>query len=194
MSSQYDQAAVYHILAFCFANKNTADQVAKEVRQNQKLANYKVVAEAVVEVDEKGKTHVHEPGKGGVGTTIGLVTGGLLGLIGGPAGLLAWTVAGGVIGGVAGKFGGRLIPVKDLKALGEQMDPNSSAFLALVEDTYAENVITDMQGYNANVVTLTVGDEASGEIAAAVSADIDAPVESDPDGSDQADRGDAGKS
>ena len=180
MSSQSDQSAVYHVLAFCFANKNTADQVAKEVRRSAKFANYPIVTDAVVEVDEKGKTHVHEPGKGGVGTTIGLVAGGVLGLIGGPAGLLAWTVAGGIIGGLAGKYGGRIIPAKDLKAFGEKMEPDSSAFLVLVEDTYAENVVNDMQGYNAKVVTLTVSDEASGEIATAVAADVDAPAGSDP--------------
>ena len=176
--------AVYHILAFCFTDQSTAGEVAKEVRQSQKLDTYRVVVEAVVEVDEKGKTHIHEPGRGGLGTTLGLVTGGILGLIGGPAGLLAWTIAGGVIGGVAGKYLGRAIPAAELKALGDQMEPNSSAFLAIVEDVDAQNVINDMEAFKANVVTLTVGDEMSDQIAQIVAGQVEM-TESDRDGGDE---------
>jgi hypothetical protein len=35
----------------------------------------------------------------------------------------------------------------------------------LLEDKDTEDVVKSMSGYNANVVTLTVGDELSGEIA-----------------------------
>jgi uncharacterized membrane protein len=93
------------------------------------------------------------------------VAGGLLGLIGGPAGLLAWAVGGAVVGGVAGKYLGRPFSKGDLKEIGEAMEPNTSAFLLLVEDINSEAVIDNMEGFNANVVTLTVGDELSGEIA-----------------------------
>jgi len=37
-----------------------------------------------------------------------------------------------------------------------------------VEDVDSEGVVDSLKGYNANVVTLTVGDELSGQIAAAV--------------------------
>ena len=56
----------------------------------------------------------------------------------------------------------------DLKQIGESMTPDSSAFLLLVEDVESEAVVDSMKGYNANVVTLTVGDELSGEIASYV--------------------------
>jgi uncharacterized membrane protein len=171
---------VYHIIAFCFSDRDKGDAVSKEVMKNQKLGGYKVAAHAVVEVDGKGKPHVHEPGHGGWGAGIGAGLGGLLGLIGGPAGLLAWAVAGGAIGGVAGHYMGRAIPAKELEELGKQMQPNSSAFLALVEDVDAEKVIGEMKGYQANVVTLIVGDEASGEVAAAIAADVTTPAAASP--------------
>jgi len=163
---------VYNIVALCFADRATAGQVAKEVRSQQKLAGYKVVVEAVVEVDEKGKTHIHEPGKGGVGGSAGAVAGVALGLIGGPAGLLAWTVAGAAIGGISGHYLGQLIPKKDLEELAKQMQPNSSAYLALVEDKFAEAVADELTGYKAKIVTLTVADEASQSVAMAVAADV----------------------
>jgi uncharacterized membrane protein len=67
---------------------------------------------------------------------------------------------------------GRLVPAADLKELATHMNPNSSAFLALIEDTDTEKVIEKLDGYQANIVTLTVGDEASGELGVAVAADI----------------------
>jgi uncharacterized membrane protein len=57
--------------------------------------------------------------------------------------------------------------------LSAQMKPNTSAILAIVEDKESEALINGMKGYNAQVVTLTVGDETSGEIAAAVAAQVE---------------------
>jgi hypothetical protein len=45
------------------------------------------------------------------------------------------------------------------------MVPNTSALLLLLEDKETEGLVNDVQGYDANVVTMTVGDELSGEIA-----------------------------
>jgi hypothetical protein len=65
---------------------------------------------------------------------------------------------------VAGKYLGRPFKKGDLEEIGEAMSPDSSAFLLLIEDTYSEGVVDSLKGYNANVVTLTVGDELSGQI------------------------------
>ena len=157
-------SAVYNILAFTFDGQDTANQTVKDIKSSGALEGYDIVAQAVVEQDAKGKVHIHEPGRGGLGAGVGVVAGGLLGLIGGPAGLLAWAVAGGVVGGVAGKYLGRPIKKGDLQEIGQAMSPDSSAFLLLLEDTYSEGVVDSLKGYNANVVTLTVGDDLSGEI------------------------------
>lgn len=162
------QAAVYNIVAFNFAGKDTAKDTIKEAKKAGALDGYDIVVEAIVEQDEKGKVHLHEPGHGIAGGAVGAVAGGLLGLIGGPAGLLAWTVGGAVVGGAAGKYLGRPIAKGDLKEIGESMSPDTSAFLLLLEDTQTEDVVKSMSGYSAAVVTLTVGDELSGQIASYV--------------------------
>ncbi len=190
-----DHASVYNIIAFVFADRDAALKVSKELKASAKPAGYKVIANAVVEVDDKGKAHVHEAGHGGWGTGVGAMTGGALALIGGPAGLLIWAVAGGAIGGILGKHMGRAIPADDLKQLATQMQPNTSAILAMVEDTATEQVIGDLQGYNAQVVTLTVGDEVSGEVAQAVAVQVEgtAPAEADSAASDAAPEADKDK-
>src|SRR5215467_7011486 len=169
-------SSIYNILVFSFADTQTADEVVNELKASQKLGGYKVVAEAVVIHEADGSVHVHEPGEGGKGAAIGAVVGGALGLLGGPAGVLLLAAAGGAIGGVAGHFAGRSIPADDLKKIGEQLQPNSSAFLALVENTDAEAVVNSMAGVNANVVRITLGDELSGTVAQAIEADVTVSV------------------
>ncbi len=173
------QNAVYNIVAFVFADPKKAKAVHDELsgsKAEAKEQGYKIVANAVVEVDDKGKAHIHEGGHGGWGTVGGVAVGGFLGLIGGPVGLLAWAVAGGVIGGFAGKIGGRAIPKADLEKLSAQMKPNTSAILVIIEDKSAESLINRMSPYQAQVVTLTVGDETSGEIAQAVAVGVEVPA------------------
>lgn len=174
--------SVYHIVAFTFPGEHRAEEVMKTARSFAADAGMKVVASAVVEVNEKGKTKVHQPGRGGVGTTAGLLTGGLLGLIGGPAGLLVWAAGGALIGGIAGKHLGRVLPQDALEELGQQMAPNSSAILIIVQDRVAEAAIDEMKGYNAQIVTLTVGDQLSGEIAQYVAGQASGPEGEGPEG------------
>jgi uncharacterized membrane protein len=171
-NSNQAQTAIYNIVAFILQGKDSAKQVEKNVMAGQKAAGYRVLVHAVVSVDEKGKVHISEPGRGGLGATAGVVAGGLLGLIGGPAGLLAWAVAGGTIGGVAGHYAGRVIKTEDLKNLGARMQPNTSAILALVEDEASEELINRMEGVGAHIVTLTIGNETSGELAQVFAAEI----------------------
>ena len=165
-------SSIYDILVFSFADTQTADEVVNELKASQKLGGYKVVAEAVVIREADGSVHVHEPGEGGKGAAIGAAVGAAIGLLGGPVGVLWLAAAGGALGGVAGHFAGRSIPAGDLKRIGEQLQPNSSAFLALVENTDAEAVVNSMSGVNANVITITLGDELSGTITQAIEADV----------------------
>jgi len=168
MGNKKESSNVYNILAFNFAGQDTAKETVKEVRSSGALEGYKIAAEAIVEQDANGKVHFHETGHGGLGAVGGAVVGGLLGLIGGPAGILAWAVGGAVVGGVAGKYLGRPIAKGDLEEIGEAMQPDTSAFLLLLEDTDSEAVVKNMSGYSTNVVTLTMGDELSGQIASYV--------------------------
>lgn len=168
MGNSNDNAAVYNILAFRFAGQKGASEAVKTVKSSGALDGYRIVADAIVEQDAKGKVHMHETGRGGLGAAVGAGSGALIGLIGGPAGLLAWAVAGGIIGGVAGKHFGRALSKDDMQAIGDALTPDTSALLMLLEDSESEGVVNSMAGYSADVVTLTVGDELSGQIASYV--------------------------
>jgi uncharacterized membrane protein len=176
MSNDSNGSTVYDILAFVFDGQDTAQQTLDDIKDSGALDGFEIAAQCIVKQDDKGKVHIHEPGKGGVGATVGAVAGGLLGLIGGPTGVLAMSAAGAAVGGTAGHYWGRIVPASDLKELGAALTPNTSAMLLLLEDTYSESVINGMSSYDTNVVTLTVGDDLSGEIAQYAAASTDAPA------------------
>jgi uncharacterized membrane protein len=185
MSKKEDSSNVFKVLAFNFDGEDTAKETVKEIKSSGVLDDYAIVAEIIVSQDEKGKVHVHEPGHGTLGAVVGGVAGSLLSLVGGPVGFLTWLVGGAVIGGVAGKYLGRPIKKGDLKEVGEAMVPDSSAFLLLVEDIYSEAIADSLSDVNANMVTLTVGDELSGELAQFVAGEVSlSDVDDDDDGDD----------
>ena len=176
--SDKDKSAVYNIVGFVFDGKDAASQNLKAIKHDGTLDGYKIKVQAVVEQDENGKVHIHEPGHGAWGAAMGGAGVGALSLIGGPAGLLAWTLGGALVGGMAGKHWGKPIAKGDLEELGSAMTPNSSALMLVLEDKDTEKVIKDLKGYNAQVVTLTLGDELSGEIDQLVAADASATGDS----------------
>ena len=167
-----DKSQVYHVVAYWFEGQDRAKQVLDLMKGHSKDLGVKVKAWAVVSVDEKGKTHVKETGRGGLGAGVGAGMGVFLGLIGGPAGLLLWTLGGAALGGAAGKHFGAVIPQDQLKALGAAMNPNTSAIMVLLEDTAAEKLSATLGEQGAKIVTLTVGDQASGEVMTVAAVDL----------------------
>ena len=175
MAKAEDKSSVYHILMFCFEGSKTANQVFEQLKKSGKLDGYKIVAQGVAERDANGKVDFHEKGKGGVGSTVGLIAGGIAGALLAPVTVLGMAVVGAASGGIAGHFAGRAIPPSELKKLAASLPVNSSAFVALIQDKEAEKVIDGMKEYKANIVTITVGDELSGTIEQYVAAEIDGP-------------------
>jgi len=163
---------VYHIVLFAFRGEKRAGDVLEDIERGQKMSGYRILAQAVVERSVQGKVTVHEPGRGGVGGTMGAVAGGLLGLFGGPLAVVVLAIGGGVAGGIAGHFAGRAIPAEDLRKFGDALPPDSSGLVVLAEDTEAERIIGELEGYAVDVVTVTVGDELSGEIDTMLAAEM----------------------
>jgi uncharacterized membrane protein len=167
-----EKSQVYHFVAYEFAGQKRADEVVDLLRKSGREQEYKVAAWAVIEVDDKGKPHVHQSGHGGKGTAAGAGVGLLLGLVGGPAGLLVWTLGGALLGGVAGKLMGHQFDKNELAALATGMGANTSAIIAIVEDKAAEAMAKTMGQYDAKIVTLTMGSQLSGELASFAAVDL----------------------
>jgi len=122
--------------------------------------------------DENGEVHFDSSGgHTAEGAAAGFLAGGLLGLIGGPVGLLAFAVGGAVVGGVAGHFHkGYSLHEEDLQELGDALQSNNSAYLLLAGSADTDKIKLSLEGYNATVIILPVGAEMCAEISAAVAA------------------------
>ncbi len=171
MNQPASKSNPYTILAFCFASRSKADDVMKELKAAKTLEANHVVAAAIVDVDDFGKAKVHQHGRGGVGAATGIMAGEALALLGGPAGLLAWAVVGGLAGGAAGHFVDRAFTKADLAKLKDQMPPNSSAILTMAKDAETDQLIAALQPYQAMVVTVVLGEEATSAVDQSVAAE-----------------------
>lgn len=147
ISKEKESSYEFNVLAFTFEGEDTTKETVKDIKSSGLLNDSAIIAEVIVTQDEMGKVHIHEPGHGNLGA---------------------------VVGGVAGKYLGRPIKKGDLEEVGESMVLNNSAFLLLVEDIYSEAIADSLSGVNANMITLTVGDELSGELAQFVAGEISA--------------------
>ena len=57
MSDKKEKSAVFNILAFSFEGEDTAGDTVKQIKKSGALDGELVVAEAIVSVNAKGKTH-----------------------------------------------------------------------------------------------------------------------------------------
>jgi len=170
-------ASVYHLVAVELVGRDRAKQVVDLVRKEHRGSAYKVASWAVLEVDDKGKSHVTQSGHGSKGAGLGAGAGVVLGLIGGPAGLLAWALGGALVGGLAGKHMGNVFDPNQLKAIGAGMEPNSSALVVIIEDQGMEMFAAEMGAPDATIVTVSIGSQISGELSQVAAIDLGAEAE-----------------
>jgi uncharacterized membrane protein len=163
---------VYRLLLCRLAGLGRAADVLRDADATAARTGRVLLARAVVERDARGEVHVHEPGRSGVGGTVGAVAGGLLGLSAGPLAVLVLAAAGGAVGGAAGRAAGRAIPPGDLRRLGAALPPDSSALVVLAADTAAEPLAAALKAYQADVVAVPLGDDLAAGLAAAVAAEL----------------------
>ena len=52
------------------------------------------------------------------------------------------------------------------------MEPNTSAILVIAEDEYAEKVQNALGNYDADIMTVTMGDQMTGELDSVVAVDL----------------------
>jgi len=77
----------------------------------------------------------------------GAIAGGVVGLIFPPS-LIASAIVGGGTGGIWGKIRDKGFKDEDLKAVGESMEPGTSAVIAIAEDHVIERLEKGLEGYD----------------------------------------------
>jgi len=136
------------IFVAAFDNETQAGQALKDFQTMDREGSIDLIDAAVVVHTLEGKVKFEETAdpSGKRWAKRGAIAGGIVGLIFPPS-LLAGAVVGGGAGGIWGRLRDKGFKDDDLKAIGESMEPGSSAIIAIAEDRVIEQLERGLEGY-----------------------------------------------
>lgn len=158
-----------------FSDEEQGGAALKDFQEMDREGSIELIDAAVVVRDADGKVKFEETAdpSGKRWAKRGAIAGGLVGLIFPPS-IIATAAAGAAGGGVWGKVRDKGIPDDDLKAIGESLEPGTSAIIAVAEDRVIERLQRGIEGYR-RIARHGVSAEASAAIVAEVE---DRPLDS----------------
>jgi uncharacterized membrane protein len=159
------------VFVAAFGNETQAGVALKDFRAMDREGSIDLIDAAVVVHGTDGKVHFEETAdpSGKKLAKRGAIAGGLIGLIFPPS-IIAGAVIGGAGGGVWGKIRDKGFKDEDLKAVGESLDPGTSAIIAIAEDRVVERLATGLEGYD-RIARHALSAEAAATIVAEVEAE-----------------------
>jgi uncharacterized membrane protein len=132
-----------------YDDEGQAKEALKDFKAAEDLGSIDLIDAAVVVRKADGKVKFEETVDPGAKTwgKRGAIVGGLVGLIFPPS-LIGSAIVGGGAGALWGKIRDKGIPDEELKAIGESMDPGTSAIIAIAQDRVLEQLEAGLEGYD----------------------------------------------
>jgi uncharacterized membrane protein len=136
------------MFAACFSNETQAGEALKDFQTMHKQGSIDLIDAVVVVRGTDGKVKFEETAdpSGKKWAKRGAIAGGIVGLIFPPS-IIASAVVGGAGGGIWGKIRDKGFKDEDIKALGEDLEPGTSAIIAVAEDRVVEQLEAGLAGY-----------------------------------------------
>jgi uncharacterized membrane protein len=131
-----------------YEGEETAGNVFKEIKANQKSTGEHIESYAVVSKDVKGKVHVRD--QRSRDAKVGAVLGAVIGAVGGPVGAAAGAAAGGSLGYLTGNEVG--ITKDTVENMKTSLTPGSSALTVVLDDRWVQDVEKGLKQANARHV------------------------------------------
>src|SRR3954452_3709013 len=131
-----------------FGSESEAGAALKDFQSMDREGSIKLIDAAVIVHGTDGKVTFEEtsdPSGKKLGKR-GAIAGGLVGLIFPPS-IIVGAVVGGAGGGLWGKVRDKGFKDADLKAIGNSLQPGSSAIIAIAEDRVVEHLEKGLSGY-----------------------------------------------
>jgi uncharacterized membrane protein len=131
-----------------FGDEEQADAALTDFQAADREGSLKLLDAAVVVRRADGKVRLEEPKdpSGRKWATRGAVVGGLVGLIFPPS-IIATAAVGAAGGGIWGRIRDKGFPDSELKAIGESLEPGTSAIIAVAEDQVIQRLQEGIEGY-----------------------------------------------
>ena len=138
-----------------------AHQALKDFQSMDREGSIELIDAAVIVRTQEGKVKFEETAdpSGKKWAKRGAIAGGVVGLIFPPS-LIASAAVGGGAGAIWGKVRDKGFKDEDLKAVGESMEPGTSAIVAIAEDHVIERLERGLEGYE-RIARHTVSAEAA---------------------------------
>jgi uncharacterized membrane protein len=151
-----------------YGTEDGAAAAAKDFQAAERGGAIDLIDAAVVVHTAAGKVTIDETGdpSGKKWAKRGAIAGGVVGLIFPPS-IIVSAAVGGAGGGVWGKIRDKGFKDDDLKAIGDSLQPGTSAIIAVAEDRMAEQLASALEGYD-KIAKHAVSAEAAALIAAEV--------------------------
>jgi uncharacterized membrane protein len=163
------------VFVAAFSDEQQAGAALKDFRAMDREGSIELINAAVIVRGSDGKVRFEETAdpSGKRWARRGAIAGGLIGLIFPPS-LIASAAVGAAGGGVWGKIRDKGFRDSDLRAIGDSMEPGTSAIITIAEDRVIERLERGLAGYR-NIARHAI----SAEAAAAITAELDEePAES----------------
>ena len=162
------------VFVAAFGDEKQAGAALQDFRAMDREGSIDLIDAVVVVRDAEGKVTYEETAdpSGKRWAKRGAIAGGLVGLLFPPS-IVAGAIVGGAGGGLWGKVRDKGFKDDDLKAIGDTLEPGTSAIIAIAEDRVVERLIRGLEGYQ-QIARHAVSAEASALIEAEID-DSDTP-------------------
>lgn len=156
----------FSILVAEFEVEESATLALDNIHAQQSSRAITINDAAVIHKDLDGKIHVKESADSSAvkGAGIGLLAGVAIGLIGGPLGIAAWSAAGAAAGGIAARLHDSGIRNDQLRQVGEEITPGSSALVLVIEPEWTTAIEKSLVAAGARVFTTGIAAEIAAQI------------------------------
>jgi uncharacterized membrane protein len=164
------------VFVAAFGDETEAGLALKDFRAMNREGSIDLIDAAVIVHGTDGKVRFEETAdpSGKKWAKRGAIAGGLVGLIFPPS-IIAGAAVGAAGGGIWGKIRDKGFKDEDLKAVGESLEPGTSAIIAIAEDRVVERLESGLEGYNR-----IARHALSADAAATITAEIEGATESVP--------------
>jgi uncharacterized membrane protein len=156
------------VFVAAFGNETQAGEALKDFRAMDREGSIDLIDAVVVVHGADGKVRFQETAdpSGKKWAKRGAIAGGLVGLIFPPS-IIVSAAVGGAGGGVWGKIRDKGFKDDDIKAIGESLEPGTSAIIAIAEDKVVERLEKGLEGYR-KIAHHALSAEAAAEIEAEI--------------------------